>query len=210
MFFDQNGNILIDCNIEYPGTDYAQLKEKAINCERCHLRSGAKQVVMGKGNVTKKIMFIGEGPGADEDRLGEPFVGKAGQLLNRILAAAKINREDVYITNMVKCRPPQNRNPHSDEIEICAPILLAEINLINPKVIVPLGSIALKNLLDQNASITKMRGQWIQRGKYFFLPTFHPSYLLRNPNMKKAAWHDFKLIQKSIERIEELRLKDQV
>lgn len=210
MLFDQNGNIQIDCGIKYPNTDYQKLKDEALKCNQCPLRSGAKQVVMGKGNLNKKIMFIGEGPGADEDRLGEPFVGKAGQLLNRILAAAKINREDVYITNMVKCRPPHNRNPLSSEIKKCTPILLAEIKIINPKVIVPLGSIALKHLLDENASITKMRGKWTQRGKYFLLPTFHPSYLLRNPAMKKAAWHDFQLIKKSIERIEELLLNDQV
>lgn len=210
MLFDRQGNLTVSCLIQYPDSDYQLLREKALECKRCHLREGASQVVMGKGAVNKKIMFIGEGPGADEDRRGEPFVGRAGQLLNRIFAAVNIKREEVYITNMVKCRPPGNRNPSSGEVAACAPILAAEIKLIDPKVIVPLGSVALKNLIDEEASITRMRGKWIKRGKYFFLPTFHPSYLLRNERMKKAAWYDFRLIKKAIDRIEELQQTGQL
>lgn len=203
MILDKQGNIKPNL-IKYPQNDYNTLKKEVMSCARCHLRKGCTQVVMGEGNVDSKIMFIGEGPGADEDRLGRPFVGKAGKLLNRIFNAIEINREEVYITNIVKCRPPRNRKPTRGEIEACSPILAAEINMVDPKVIIPLGSVALRSLINEKASITKMRGRWQQLGKYYFLPTFHPAYLLRNEKMKKYAWYDFKIIKKAIERLKEI------
>lgn len=207
MFFDQNGNIQIQKLIQYPDDNYKELRDEAINCERCHLREKCTQVVMGEGSIKNKIMFIGEGPGADEDRIGRPFVGRAGRLLDRIFKAINIKREDVYITNIVKCRPPNNRTPTINEAKACMPILKSEINLIDPKVIVPLGSTALKYIVDRDMAITKHRGKWIKRGKYYLFPTFHPAYLLRNANMKKAAWRDFKVIKKAILRINELKEK---
>ncbi len=205
MFFDINGNITVNNIIQYPDKNYDELKNKALNCKRCHLREKCNQVVMGEGSTENHIMLIGEGPGADEDRIGTPFVGRAGQLLDKILKAVGIDRDDIYISNIVKCRPPGNRKPTENEVLACAPILISEIKLIDPKVIVPLGSTALKTLINKNASITRMRGEWIQRGKYFFLPTFHPAYLLRNSNMKEHVWYDFKKIKKALERIKELK-----
>jgi len=205
MFFDNNGNITIQKLIQYPNDDYQRLKEKALKCERCKLREGCKQVVMGEGSLDNKIMFIGEGPGANEDKIGRPFVGKAGKLLDKILHSVNINREEVYISNIIKCRPPNNRTPSISEAKACMPILKSEIELIDPKVIVTLGSTALKYLVDPEMSITKKRGQWIKRGNYYILPTFHPAYLLRNTHAKKSVWRDFKLIRKSIDRINELK-----
>ena len=210
MFFDKNGNITIQKLIQYPNDDYQKLRKKALKCERCKLREGCKQVVMGEGSLDNKIMFIGEGPGANEDKIGRPFVGKAGKLLDKIFNSVNINREDVYISNIIKCRPPYNRTPSISEAKACMPILKSEIELIDPKVIVTLGSTALKYLVDPDMSITKNRGQWIERGKYYILPTFHPAYLLRNPNVKKSVWRDFKLISKSIDRINELKKKGEI
>ena len=205
MFFDKNGNITIQKLIKYPNNNYQKLRKKALKCERCKLREGCKQVVMGEGSLENKIMFIGEGPGANEDKIGRPFVGKAGNLLDKIMDSVDINREDVYISNIIKCRPPNNRTPSISEAKACMPILKSEIEIIDPKVIITLGSTALKYLIDQDMSITRNRGQWIERGKYYILPTFHPAYLLRNPNAKKAVWRDFKLISKAIDRINELK-----
>ncbi len=205
MLFDQEGNFNIVQLFSYPDDDYNKLKNEALKCSRCRLREKCNGVVMGEGSLASRIMLIGEGPGANEDRQGRPFVGRAGKLMNKIFEAVNLKREDIYITNIVKCRPPGNRVPTKEEFESCVSILMAEIKLIEPKVIVPLGSTALKFLIDPNASITKMRGQWIQRGDYFFLPTFHPAYLLRNKKMKKYSWYDFKLIKKSADRIKELK-----
>lgn len=204
MFFQKDGHIS-DGLVQYPHNDYQTLRDKALNCNRCHLRKDATQVVMGYGDINSKIMFIGEGPGSDEDRIGKPFVGKAGQLLDKVFKAVEIEREKVYISNIVKCRPPGNRNPAGGEVEACAPILKAEIKIIDPLVIIPMGSVALKNLIGDDCSITRMRGKWIQRGKFFIFPTFHPAYLLRNPGAKKLAWHDFLVIKKAIIRINELK-----
>ncbi len=203
--FNEQGKVKQVSMINYPDDNYEELKMKAQKCERCHLRAKCRQVVMGEGNTRRKIMFIGEGPGGDEDRQGRPFVGRAGQLLNKIFSAVNIKRENIYISNIVKCRPPDNRVPTWDEMDACAPILAAEIKIIEPKVIVPLGSTALKYLVDDNLAITRARGQWYNKGKLYFLPTFHPAYLLRNSNMKKYAWRDFKLIKKAIKRIDALK-----
>lgn len=204
MLFDQQGNFKIQQLFSYPNDDYQQLKEEALKCHRCQLREGANGVVMGEGNIDNNIMLIGEGPGANEDRLGRPFVGRAGKLMDKILNSVNLKREDLYITNVIKCRPPGNRVPHQNEFEACVSILRAEIELVQPKLIVTLGSTATKYLIDPEESITNVRGKWFQRGDIYFLPTFHPAYLLRNENMKKYSWHDFKLIKKAADRIKEL------
>ncbi len=204
MLFNENGEIKQVSLESYPEDSYPKLKEEARQCKRCHLRQGCRQVVMGEGNTERKIMFVGEGPGADEDKQGRPFVGRAGRLLDKIFSAVNISREEIYISNIIKCRPPENRTPTRDEMEACSPILSAEINLIEPKVIVPLGSTPLKFLVDDSLSITESRGNWFNKGDLYFLPTFHPAYLLRNSNMKKHVWQDFKLIKKSLVRIDEL------
>ena len=204
MLFDQQGNFKIQQLFSYPSDNYQKLREKALKCSRCQLREGCNGVVMGEGNIKNKIMLIGEGPGANEDRLGRPFVGRAGKLMDKILKAVNLEREELYITNVIKCRPPGNRVPHQNEFEACVSILRAEIELIQPKVIVTLGSTATKYLINPEESITKVRGKWFQRGDIFFLPTFHPAYLLRNENMKKYSWYDFKLIKKAADRIKEI------
>jgi DNA polymerase len=204
MLFDQDGNFKIQQLFSYPNDNYKNLKEKALKCSRCQLREEANGVVMGEGNLNNKIMLIGEGPGANEDRLGRPFVGRAGKLMDKILASVNLKREDLYITNVIKCRPPGNRVPRKNEFEACVSILRAEIELIQPKVIVTLGSTATKYLINPEESITNVRGKWFQRGDIFILPTFHPAYLLRNENMKRYSWHDFKLIKKAADRIKKL------
>ncbi len=207
MLIDSNGDFNFNDIYNYPEDNYNNLKEKALECSRCHLRKECKQVVMGEGNIQNRIMFIGEGPGATEDKLGRPFVGRAGKLLNKIFSALDIKREEVYISNIVKCRPPDNRKPTKKEAQSCFPILQSEIKIIQPLVIVPLGATALQFLIDHDTSITKSRGKWIERGEYYILPTFHPAYLLRNKKMKKYSWQDFKLIKKAIQRIKELKEK---
>ena len=175
MFFSKDGKIDIQNLITYPNDNYENLRDKAIKCERCQLSDNCKQVVMGEGSINNKVMFIGEGPGSDEDRLGKPFVGRAGKLLDKIFSAAGIKRKEVYITNIVKCRPPNNRIPSINEAKACMPILKSEIELIDPKVIVPLGSTSLKYLVDKKMTITRKRGQWIKRGKNYLITTNHPS-----------------------------------
>jgi DNA polymerase len=190
--------------VKYPLDDYDKFRKIALKCNRCQLRETCTQVVMGEGSLNHKIMFIGEGPGGTEDKKGRPFVGRAGRLLDKILESVKISREDIYITNIVKCRPPDNRNPHDKEMETCSPILKSEVKYIKPKVIVPLGSVSLKYLLGSDKKITEDRGKWFKKGNLYFLPTFHPAYLLRNENMKKKVYKDFIKIKKSIDRINEL------
>lgn len=164
-------------------------------CDRCKLRAGCTQVVFGDGVPSSRLMLVGEGPGADEDRLGRPFVGRAGQLLDRILEASGFARaENVYIANVVKCRPPGNRVPEPDEREACMVNLRAQFRFVRPKIVVLLGSTALQTLIDPGARITKMRGQWVERGGVWFLATYHPAALLRNPGWKKDTWQDFKQV----------------
>lgn len=162
-------------------------------CARCGLRAGCTQVVFGDGNPRAKLMLIGEGPGGDEDRIGRPFVGRAGQLLDRILAACGFSRErHVYIANIVKCRPPGNRAPTEDERAACLPHLRAQLRIVNPPLVVLLGATALQALIDPKARITRMRGQWIEREGRLYMPTYHPAALLRNPSLKRDVWEDFK------------------
>lgn len=164
------------------------------NCNACRLRQGCHGVVFGEGNPEARLMFVGEGPGADEDRFGRPFVGKAGQLLNRILAAVEITREEVYIANVVKCRPPHNRVPQPDEAEFCLPHLRKQVAIIRPKIIVCLGATAAAYLIDRDARISQIRGQWFERKNVWMMSTFHPAALLRDPTKKRLVWLDFQKI----------------
>ncbi len=177
---------------------YPEVKKEALTCSRCHLREGAQQVVFGVGDPNSLLMLVGEGPGAREDELGEPFVGKAGQLLTKILAAISLKREEVYISNIVKCRPPNNRQPSPQEMEVCMPWLKEEFRLIRPKVLVLLGATAYKGLIDPQGKITKDRGKWIERKGLLIMPTFHPAALLRDPRKKVPVWEDFQMVEKTL------------
>ena len=146
-------------------------------------------------------MFIGEGPGADEDRLGEPFVGKAGMLMNKAFDALEINRNEVYIANVVKCRPPNNRNPEQDETDACLDYLRNQVVLVQPKIIVLLGSVALKNILGNEYTITASRGKWIEKKDIWYMPTFHPAALLRDESKKIDFWKDLKLVKEKIKEV---------
>ncbi len=172
-----------------------ELAGAARECWKCGLRAGCQGVVFGRGNPRARLMFIGEGPGAEEDKQGLPFVGAAGQLLDRIISAAGFSPEEVYIGNIVKCRPPGNRVPTREEAEACMPWLIRQIELINPSLIVLLGSVALQNLLDRNARITMMRGRWITKAGIEFMPTYHPAALLRDETKKRPVWEDMKQVR---------------
>ena len=172
------------------------IREEIGDCTRCRLHKGRTNLVFGVGNVNADIMFVGEGPGADEDAQGEPFVGRAGQLLNNMIAAMGLRREEVYIANVVKCRPPGNRTPEKDECDICSPFLLRQIEVIQPKVIVALGAVAAKNLLAMNDSMANLRGRWYDFKSSKLLVTYHPAYLLRDPRQKKEAWKDLQMAMK--------------
>jgi DNA polymerase len=163
-------------------------------CTRCKLHSGRTNLVFGVGSPEARLMFVGEGPGADEDEQGIPFVGRAGQLLTQIIKAMGFERDDVYIANVVKCRPPGNRNPEPDEIEVCEPFLLRQIEAIKPEVIVALGKFAAQTLLRSDIPITRLRGQFLKLRDIDVMPTFHPSYLLRNPAAKREVWDDMKKV----------------
>jgi len=185
------------------------IREDLGDCTRCKLhKQGRKQIVFGVGNPRAELMFVGEGPGADEDAQGEPFVGRAGQLLNNMIKAMGLRREDVYIANVVKCRPPGNRTPERDECETCSPFLMRQIAVIKPKVVVALGAVAAKNLLAINAPMSELRGRF-----YDFMPagarssdpnwqgaklavTYHPAFLLRDPRQKGEAWKDLQMVMK--------------
>jgi DNA polymerase len=165
-------------------------------CTRCRLHKGRTNLVFGVGNVNADIMFVGEGPGADEDAQGEPFVGRAGQLLNNMISAMGLKREDVYIANVVKCRPPSNRTPEKDECDTCSPFLMRQIEIIQPKVIVALGATAAKNLLAINDSMASLRGRWYDFRGAKLVVTYHPAYLLRDPRQKAEAWKDLQMVMK--------------
>src|ERR1041385_7713797 len=165
-------------------------------CSRCKLHGlGRTQVVFGVGNPQAKLMFVGEAPGADEDIQGEPFVGRAGQLLTKIIEAIGLKREDVYIANVIKCRPPNNRNPEPDEVEQCEPFLFRQIDTIKPKVIVALGKFAAQCLLRTSDPITRIRGREFTYRDAILIPTYHPAYLLRTPSAKREVWEDMKRVR---------------
>lgn len=176
-----------------------ELRAAIGDCQRCKLCSGRTHIVFGVGNPRAKLMFVGEGPGRDEDLQGEPFVGRAGQLLTDIITKGiGIKREDVYICNVVKCRPPENRNPEPDEVAACEPFLKKQIDLVRPEIIVGLGKFAVQTLLKTNVAISKLRGNWHSYHGIKLMPTFHPAYLLRNPADKKLVWDDIKQVIKEL------------
>ena len=167
------------------------------DCTRCKLHTlGRTQIVFGVGNTEADLMFVGEAPGADEDEQGIPFIGRAGQLLTKIIEAIELTREDVYIANVIKCRPPRNRNPEPDEVATCEPFLFQQIDAIKPKVIVALGKFAAQTLLRTETPISRLRGQVFEYRGTKLIPTFHPAYLLRNPSSKREVWEDMKLVKK--------------
>ena len=180
---------------------WEELEESIIDCKKCKLCNNRTNIVFGTGNKEADIMFIGEGPGGDEDKEGEPFVGKAGQLMNKAFEGLGIDRNKVYIANIVKCRPPNNRDPEADEAEACLNYLRNQVLLVKPKIIVLLGRIALQNILGKECSITKMRGKWVEQKGIIYMPTWHPAALLRDENKKIEFWMDLKeVIKKSKEK----------
>lgn len=172
------------------------------HCRDCPLHEKRTHAVPGEGNRQAKLMFIGEGPGREEDEQGRPFVGAAGRLLDKMIAAIGLCREDVYIANIVKCRPPQNRVPRDEEAEACLKYLRRQVYLIQPRIIVLLGSTALKYTVDKDARITQMRGQWIERKGVYMMPTYHPAALLRDPAKKYEAWEDLQKVQAKLAELE--------
>ncbi len=191
--------------VETPGEerrrDLSQVREELGDCQRCKLAGGRKNLVFGVGNPRADLMFVGEGPGADEDAQGEPFVGLAGQLLTKMIEAMGLSRPEVYIANVVKCRPPGNRNPEPDEIEACQPFLKAQIDAIRPRFIVTLGKFAAQTLLQDPTPISRLRGRWRDFAGAQLMPTFHPAYLLRSPDEKKKAWEDLQLVMKAMGKV---------
>ncbi len=172
------------------------IREDIGDCTRCKLhRLGRRQIVFGVGNPNADLMFVGEAPGADEDVQGIPFVGRAGQLLTKIIEAIGLTREDVYIANVIKCRPPENRNPEPDEVETCEPFLFRQIETIRPKVIVALGTFAAKALLKTQDPISRLRGRVYDFRGAKLIPTFHPAFLLRSPERKRDVWEDMKKVR---------------
>ena len=171
------------------------IKEEIGECQRCKLSGGRKNIVFGEGNPDAVLMFVGEGPGRDEDEQGRPFVGRAGQLLTKIIEAIDLSRDDVYIANIVKCRPPENRNPEADEVSACIPFLKKQIEAIRPQIICTLGAVATNNLLGIKTPLGKVRGKFTELDGIMVMPTFHPAYLLRNPAMKRGAWEDMKKVR---------------
>jgi len=196
-----------------PGT-YKNLDELAHHCrqcQRCELAQTRTQVVVSRGNPKADVMVIGEAPGQSEDEQGLPFVGKSGQLLDKILASVELSpEEDVYISNIVKCRPPQNRNPSTKEINACKSYLLEQINLVNPKIILFTGATALKGLTGEKKGISKIRGQWLEWEGYLAMAIFHPAYLLRNPSREKGKpkwlmWQDMQLIRQKLDDLRKIK-----
>jgi uracil-DNA glycosylase family 4 len=166
------------------------------DCRRCKLASGRKHIVFGKGNAGARIVFVGEGPGFEEDQKGEPFVGAAGQLLTKIIEAIKLDREQVYICNIIKCRPPGNRNPEPVEIEACSPFLERQLAAIKPEFICALGKFAAQTLLKTKQPISRLRGRFYDFKGIKLLPTYHPAFLLRNPDKKRDVWEDMKMLMR--------------
>ena len=180
-------------------TRLALVAEEVRACTRCALHEQRTQTVFARGNPFAELCFVGEGPGADEDRLGEPFVGAAGQLLDRMIVAMGYRRDDVYICNVVKCRPPNNRKPEPTEMASCMPFAVQQIALVQPKVIVALGATAVQGLVGTSEGITRMRGKWkLYKGSIPIMPTFHPAYLLRNPAAKRDVWNDLQDVMRHL------------
>ncbi len=179
--------------------NWEELEESIKGCNKCKLFSTRQNIVFGVGNKNTKIMFIGEGPGADEDRLGEPFVGRAGKLMDKAFQIVGINRDEIYITNIVKCRPPGNRNPEEDECQACMNYLRNQVMLIKPQIIVLLGSVALKHILGKEYGITASRGKWVEKKGIKYMPTWHPAALLRDETKKIDFIKDLMQVMKELD-----------
>ncbi|MCA9672371.1 MAG: uracil-DNA glycosylase [Myxococcales bacterium] len=192
---------LIDDGSRPPLERLGALRDHIGDCQRCRLSNKRKNIVFGVGNPDADLMLIGEAPGFDEDQQGIPFVGKAGQLLTRMIKAMGLTREEVYIANIVKCRPPQNRDPEADEIDACEPFLKKQIDIIAPRIIIALGSFAVKTLLRTTSGIMRLRGSWKSYHGIPLMPTFHPAYLLRNEAGKRPVWGDLQLVMAEMDRL---------
>ena len=177
-----------------PAAALAEIRAAMGDCQRCKLCRARTHIVFGVGYARARLMFIGEGPGRDEDLQGEPFVGAAGQLLDKMIRAMGLSRQEVYIANVVKCRPPKNRDPEPDEVTACEPFLRAQVAVVRPEVIVALGRCAVQTLLREPISITRIRGRWREYAGIPLMPTFHPAYLLRSPEEKRPAWQDLQAV----------------
>jgi uracil-DNA glycosylase len=179
----------------------AEVARVVASCTRCRLAATRTQTVFARGTGTSRLCFVGEGPGADEDAQGEPFVGLAGQLLDRMIQAMGFSRDEVYVCNIVKCRPPENRKPDPDEMAACRPFLETQLELVAPEVIVALGATAVQGLLGTTEGITRLRGRWkLYQGRIAVMPTFHPAYLLRNPKAKREVWEDLQAVLRQMGR----------
>jgi uracil-DNA glycosylase len=188
------GVSLFDAASKIPGDSLPIIQAELVDCTRCKLHRGRTTVVFGDGDPKAQLLFVGEGPGRDEDIQGLPFVGRAGKLLTQMIEAMGLQRKDVYICNVVKCRPPENRTPEKDEVATCSPYLLRQIDVVDPKVIVCLGSVAAQTLLETNRGITHYRGEWLDFRGRKLLATYHPAYLLRNPSAKGEVWKDLQKV----------------
>jgi DNA polymerase len=186
---------------ERPDSSLERIREDIGDCRRCKLCDERTNIVFGEGNPNATLMFIGEGPGADEDATGRPFVGRAGQLLNKIIEAIRMKREEVYIANVVKCRPPGNRTPERDETSTCEPFLFRQIAVIRPRVIVTLGLPAFQTVLRSRLSMGRVRGEWQELEGIRVMPTFHPAYLLRSPDKKREVWEDMKKVRSYLDEL---------
>jgi DNA polymerase len=189
---------LFDTAEQIPGDTLERIRSDIGDCTRCRLHQSRTNIVFGVGNPRAELVFVGEGPGHDEDLQAEPFVGRAGQLLTQMIEAMGLERRDVYICNVVKCRPPENRTPEKDEIATCSPFLVRQLAVIRPKVIVCLGAVAAQTLLGTHASISRIRGQWYDYRGSRLMVTYHPAYLLRNPNAKPEVWRDLKQVMAAL------------
>jgi DNA polymerase len=196
-YFSEIGAEFVSSPSSSEDSPYLSLKERILNCQKCLLSQGRKNAVPGEGNLGAELMFVGEAPGRDEDIQGRPFVGRAGQLLTKIIQAMQFKREEVYITNIVKCRPPENRNPHKQEIEMCQEYLREQLEMIKPEVIVTLGKVAADCFIQSKLGMTALRGSFYEFNNIKVMPTFHPSYIIRNEGnkeIKKMVWEDMKKV----------------
>lgn len=186
-------------------TSWAELMGEIEACEKCPLRAGCSRVVPGEGNPSAQVMFIGEGPGAEEDKTGRPFVGRAGELLTKMIHAIGMERTETYICNVVKCRPPGNRTPTPEEAAACKPFLRAQVALVRPRIIVLLGATAGKATLSEDFRVTRDRGKWVERKGVWMIGTYHPSALLRDESLKRPAWDDFRAVREKLRELENNR-----
>jgi DNA polymerase len=201
--FDCSANSLLTMERWQKGRDQVRetlhdIRAELGDCQRCGLSRTRSRIVFGSGDPNARLMFVGEGPGYEEDQSGQPFVGAAGQLLTRIIEAMKLSRDQVYICNIIKCRPPQNRNPAPDEIETCSPFVLRQIEAIHPQIICALGTFAAQTLLKTDLSIGRLRGKFHALNDIQVMPTYHPAFLLRNPQKKREVWEDIQKIMQAL------------